>query len=282
MEHCWISAHLFHTGDLNRLLNELAGPLIQRIGAPAFFIRYWEGGPHIRLRIYVNEADDPAVRRLLEEESSAFFSRHPSDHNGLQYILYEPEISRYGNAQSIHWAERQFAASTAYVLHHIAQESAWNISAALLHAIRLNVGLLYALEVESAVVLGICGQFVRAWLPRLYDPTGDPAGQEAYYTRLIQERFAMYAPTLTSAVSRLWQEITAGGAEEQLQRFIARSREVFRRYRELGIDGEQLQRITGSFLHMGHNRLGLSNLDEAYIMFFTLKSLEHIYEHVDR
>ena len=66
MNHSWLSLHFFHHGDLDRLLVECVGPLVlalKREGAIAesFFLRYWNGGPHIRLRLAVSPeiASDP-------------------------------------------------------------------------------------------------------------------------------------------------------------------------------------------------------------------------------
>jgi len=294
MQDTWLSAHLFYAGHPHLLLNHLVTPLIQRNGYRAFFIRYWEGGPHIRLRIYVNEADIPNVKAGLEAAATGFFAQHPSQRNDalyagaplqpndtVQYISYQPETARYGNAQSICWAEQQFVASSCYVLQHIRDTPSWDSSVALLHAIRLNMALLHAMQAERAVVLDTCSRFIQAWLPRLYDRSREASAQELHYRQLLQERFAAHAPALTAATQELWQDMKQERAAPALQHFITHNRAVFRQYRVLGFTALQLVPIAGSFMHMGHNRLGVSNLDEAYIMFFTLKCMEHIYAGMD-
>jgi hypothetical protein len=51
----WLSLHLFHTGDLDALLTDAVAPAIGELGEMGlrqwFFIRYWNGGPHLRLRL---------------------------------------------------------------------------------------------------------------------------------------------------------------------------------------------------------------------------------------
>lgn len=290
MQHTWLSAHLFYAGTPSVLLNNLVTPLLQSTGWKAFFVRYWEGGPHIRLRISVKEQGLQDAKALLALYSSHFFEQHPScrddagykqvklfPNDTLQYIPYEPEIDRYGNAGSISWAERQFAASSAYVLAHIHDTSSWDDSVALLHAIRMNMALLFALGEGEELTLYICRRFVQAWLPRLYDPAADPVSQQQCYTRSLQSRFDAYAGSLTSATAWLWENMGMGTAEDRLEAFITANRKIFSQYRRLNFDQNKYADIIGSFIHMGHNRLGISNFDEAYIMFLTLKCMEHIY-----
>ncbi|WP_256105419.1 lantibiotic dehydratase C-terminal domain-containing protein [Streptomyces sp. ODS05-4] len=78
----WVSAHIYHQGDLDRLLVELVQPLLSEVpgGAPEFFfLRYWEGGPHLRLRLRATEhARADALRRLVCDRVGDYLARHPS------------------------------------------------------------------------------------------------------------------------------------------------------------------------------------------------------------
>src|SRR5689334_16190255 len=84
----WMSAHLYYQGPLDLLLRELVVPLVRDLGgrgllAQHFFLRYWQGGPHLRLRLRPVERDGaPAVvRRAVENAASGVFSKYPSpDH----------------------------------------------------------------------------------------------------------------------------------------------------------------------------------------------------------
>ena len=290
MQRTWLSAHLFYAGDLHHLLRHLVIPLLQRTGYPAFFIRYWEYGPHIRLRLHVPETAMQEAKRLLYDASQVYFSSHPSrrddaayngrlllPNNTLQFIAYEPEVQRYGNFQSIQWAEQQFVASSDYILEQVADIPAWMGTAALLQAIKLNIAVMYALQEEKEMNLDTCRRFIRGWLPRLYDPYKERLQQEQHYMALFQARFEQYAGALNTAALELWQELSRNACEPRLQIFMEHNHHIFQQYKILGLDTIRLQDIVGSFMHMGHNRLGISNQDEAYIMFFTLKCLEFIY-----
>lgn len=282
MEHTWLSAHIFYTGHPHLLLNDLVSPLLEHTGYSAFFIRYWENGPHIRLRMQVEDDEINRVKILLADHCSSFFARYPAlhRHDALQFIPYQPEVQRYGNAQSLPWAERQFMASSVYVLQHLRNTPSWDDSVALPHAIRLNMALLFSLQEDQDFTLHCCRSFIKAWMPRLFDPAKDALAQEQHYTTLMQSRFDPHAAALTSATASLWESMEQGKAEPALQTFIRHNAEIFSQYRRIGFDPNRYAGIIGSFMHMGHNRLGVSNLDEAYIMFFTFKCMEHIYAHM--
>lgn len=271
MQRNWLSAHLFYSGDLRTLLLDMVLPFLRDTCYRAFFIRYGEGGPHIRLRLLTDEADTGIVLSQLIQAGRAIHGLT------IQYITYEPEITRYGNQDSIAWAEEQFICSSTYVLTILDSRREWDASSALLEALKMNIAIGSALDVAGLEMIAICRQFIHQWLPRLYDRNKPAAGQEQYYMALLETRFSHYAEFLLPVTAALWEELCEGKADPVLQTFMQSNRQVFEAYKQLGFDERSMRDITGSFMHMGHNRLGISNLDEAYIMFFTLKCLENVY-----
>ncbi|SFM58310.1 thiopeptide-type bacteriocin biosynthesis domain-containing protein [Chitinophaga sp. YR627] len=271
MQRNWLSAHLFYSGDLRTLLLDMVLPFLSDTCYRAFFIRYGEGGPHIRLRLLTDEADPAIVQSQLIQAGKEI--------QGLtiQFITYEAEIVRYGNQDSIAWAEEQFICSSSYVLTILDGRREWDASSALLEALKMNIAMAGALDVAGLEMMAICRQFIHQWLPRLYDRSKPAAAQEQYYMALLETRFSHYAELLLPVTAVLWEELCEGKADPVLQTFMQSNRQVFEAYKQLGFDERCMRDITGSFMHMGHNRLGISNLDEAYIMFFTLKCLENVY-----
>lgn len=98
----WVSLHLFHAGDLDRLLVECLHPLASRMrdrGAIAdfFYLRYWNGGPHIRLRLLASPADAPGVSDAVGAEFRTYSGEHPGppvspdDHLGPSEWLHAIE-----------------------------------------------------------------------------------------------------------------------------------------------------------------------------------------------
>jgi hypothetical protein len=79
----WIDAKLFFHGDLNTLLTQLLHPMVRDLHAEGLqegchFIRHWNGGPHVRLRLRTSPGSRGSLERALSERSSAFFRTRPS------------------------------------------------------------------------------------------------------------------------------------------------------------------------------------------------------------
>lgn len=142
----WVSAHLFYHADLDDLLVHLVDPLVRELSgttaADWFYLRYWDGGPHVRLRILcADDKDRPRVEETIRCHAGRFFVSHPSrgswnedsyrriaeqlarmegldthaalyPDNSLRFIGYEPEFARYGTGRSISAAERHFGDSS--------------------------------------------------------------------------------------------------------------------------------------------------------------------------
>jgi thiopeptide-type bacteriocin biosynthesis protein len=157
----WLAAHVFYNGIQSKLLLDGIVPLIEELRARQlirhyFFIRYWERGFHIRLRLLpapdVSHADlraivDPGLEGYLaacpslypntDTHMAPYYTtlfemeygkeelqrRYGEDgripyypNNSVQYIPYEPEYARYGGPAGIELAERHFEASSDIVL----------------------------------------------------------------------------------------------------------------------------------------------------------------------
>jgi hypothetical protein len=96
----WISVHVFYDGDLDLVITDLLATVQDRLddaaaGEGLFFLRYWEGGPHLRIRALPapGRADD--VRRVVSGATGDFLSRLPSPTRGTQadYDLYAPAMA---------------------------------------------------------------------------------------------------------------------------------------------------------------------------------------------
>lgn len=148
----WVSAHLFHQGDLTHLAVQLVGPLTVELLADGlvtrwFFLRYWEGGQHIRFRAL---PVDPGARGEVEartvERAQRYFARYPAadrmrpveyaqlaralasaeqvdgyadqmyPNNSLVFLPYRREHERYGHGRAMETVERHFAESSRIAL----------------------------------------------------------------------------------------------------------------------------------------------------------------------
>ncbi|MCX4553325.1 MULTISPECIES: lantibiotic dehydratase C-terminal domain-containing protein [unclassified Streptomyces] len=80
----WVCAHIFYDTDQDLLLTDCVRPLVGTLTDDGlvqryFFLRYWEGGPHVRLRLLpARTADRAEVERRAVERIEAFLARSPA------------------------------------------------------------------------------------------------------------------------------------------------------------------------------------------------------------
>jgi thiopeptide-type bacteriocin biosynthesis protein len=150
----WVSAHLFHRGDLDRLLTECVAPLVAELDTEVtgwFFLRYWEGGPHLRLRLRPRRPEHTEqIRQVVLEHGGRYLTAHPSppapyareqyqataarlataermaSHDTLlrpddtvEFIDYRPEYDCYGQPRALTAAEEHFVTSSTIALEVI-------------------------------------------------------------------------------------------------------------------------------------------------------------------
>ncbi|WP_028193596.1 lantibiotic dehydratase C-terminal domain-containing protein [Salinispora pacifica] len=147
----WLSVHLFYQGDLDPLLTGLAGPVSRELSEAGlvrqtFFLRYWDGGPHVRWRLRPTEPDAALpLRTLLRERCQNWLAARPSPtlldaetyersagqlarwertgrphrlqpNNTMAFVPYVREESRYGTGGSAAAVEQHFTESTELAL----------------------------------------------------------------------------------------------------------------------------------------------------------------------
>ncbi|MGK5500625.1 lantibiotic dehydratase C-terminal domain-containing protein [Streptomyces sp. URMC 125] len=152
----WVCAHIFYDTDQDALLTECARPLVRELTADGlvqryFFLRYWEGGPHVRLRLLpLRTADRAEVERRAARRIRAFLADTPAadvvdrsrfaqvargladlegrpghDHvvrpnNSVDFPAYEREHGDYGYGAAIGAVERHFHESSELALSVVA------------------------------------------------------------------------------------------------------------------------------------------------------------------
>ncbi|MFI1330285.1 lantibiotic dehydratase C-terminal domain-containing protein [Streptomyces sp. NPDC020845] len=148
----WAAVHLFHQGDLDTLLLDAVAPALTGLAQAGrihghFFLRYWEGGPHLRVRVLSGEPAQPVqpvhngsqdIATELADRWNAWLGDHPSPrsvdeaaylrfateaatreglpgyepwrglHDRAEVRGYLPEHDRYGSGASLAAVERHF------------------------------------------------------------------------------------------------------------------------------------------------------------------------------
>ncbi|RKN32221.1 lantibiotic dehydratase C-terminal domain-containing protein [Micromonospora musae] len=153
----WVSAHAFYQGDQDHLLVEAVDPLVTELmsggrAAGWFYLRYWDGGPHVRLRLLPADGVDPdEIREATDKQLDGYFRDHPSDpvmtadsyaetaamlaaweqvapgftslqpNDSVAYVPYRREHHRYGHGAAIEAVERHFVQSSALAMRLLRQ-----------------------------------------------------------------------------------------------------------------------------------------------------------------
>jgi hypothetical protein len=151
----WVSAHLYFHGDQDAVIVGAVRPAVERLRRAGlaegfFFLRYWEGGPHVRLRVLTRPEQVDQARSVIEETVEGFYRASPSassmtaqeyadtapglaalermddydtvlhPDNSLAFIDYVPEVEAFGTGRSLEAVERQLMAGSALALELIA------------------------------------------------------------------------------------------------------------------------------------------------------------------
>ncbi|MFE2015028.1 thiopeptide-type bacteriocin biosynthesis protein [Streptomyces sp. NPDC059491] len=272
----WTAWHL-HLGTTarsahDRVVTDVIGPTVRELapGTPWFFIRYWQSGPHLRLRVGGLDAAararveaalgerlavagapapgeeplDPAAYRSGAERLAA--AGETGENTSVKALLppgvhpavYEPEFDRYGGAALMPAAESLFTLSSGLVL------------AALPKVTGERQRALLALRGTVAVAAAV----------------GDPAERAYYYAHGLGAWRAWAAEAghpagLLDTITRIEGAVTLDpGAHGPFAGWHAR----------LAAHADEIRAhstvhpgmVLFSHAHMLHNRLGLSLLEE--------------------
>ena len=174
----WCSKHFFY--HLEEKHDELLVKLVRCLDdykltgdiEKYFFIRYWEGGPHLRLRYQLTETGNhkhldseleqvaytfweqfPTTNQLSQERYNTIFAEVPDSDSSMEKQLYpsekivdipyHPEVERYGSGELMELSEQLFEQSS-----YIAVDIIWRVTGQTSSSRRLILccGLLVELE----------------------------------------------------------------------------------------------------------------------------------------
>jgi hypothetical protein len=299
----WLSLHIYLSGvpETEAFMEEQLAPRLRGWTASAlldswFFIRYWEGGPHIRVRLAGPiAADAEAVRAELAQATRDYliadpvtrevyyrahsFDGQPVDHEALPWheqgsvvqVPYEAEIQRYGGIEALGASERLFGLSSSIAMsvvkatrHDMAKRAS------------LSFGLMAASILATRVSLNAMGQFFRhyaAFWASYHGAPVAPAGAGVAAT-----------PGQVEALQRLVRQVSRGAEALDLHsrwaRGVAEFVDELDQLRGAGVlvspfDGKPavdeqrygmaVQNILSSQIHMLNNRLGIVPASEQVL-----------------
>lgn len=205
----WLSAHLFYNEPLETFLIKAVNPYIKSvlktgIAESYFYVRYWEQGPHIRLR-FKGEASalEEVLKPNLTEHFQAYFDAKPSEreepdypenfpeelhwlpNNSIAFQDYEPEVNRYGGIKGVAFSEGQFQLSSATVLNYLVENTKdENYHEILGAAIRLHLGFAYSIGMNKEEMIAFFNMIFENWLPRSFEIFKDNTPDEVVVNKM--------------------------------------------------------------------------------------------------
>lgn len=277
----WRAWHL-HTASSDRTVHdrvatEVVHPVVAEFpGRPWFFLRYWHGGPHVRLRLGDLDAAEAAraerlladrladAGRLREGESPldpeeyarsarrlAEGGDEPTHHEvtgllepGVHRFDYHPEYERYGGRELMPATEHLFQLSSRLVLAFLRREPSTGARAMLALSAGVAAGRALGDDGEAAAYYAHGLRAWREWATGFgyAEPQLDEIHRAARPTDRLRARLA--APESARPLAA-WEEALTGLAR--------------RVRRETALHPAQ---VIVSHVHMLHNRLGLRVVEE--------------------
>lgn len=314
----WLSLHLFYAQPWEKLILEVIKPvcenlLQQRLITQFFFIRYWEGGPHIRLRLK-GEANvlKSKVDVTVRQHFLKFIKDHPSirqepvginslsvqswyDNNTIQSVAYKPETDRYGGLHGLPIAERQFGASSRAVIEAMATSIAWSSARALGVAVQMHLSFIHTAGISKNEAVSFFSWIAQNWLPTAINKrisAKDYQLEKDKTLHLFEDRFSKQQESLLPFCLKFWNALQAGVPfdSEWINQWIKEVRLIFASLKEQNEADKLIQprilhpekipqsnrtlwSLFDSYIHMTNNRLGLLNSEESYIAFLLHKIL---------
>lgn len=276
MQKIWNTYYLYHQGSADLVLKEIVHPSIQDIQDSLgneiqfFFIRYFENGYHIRLRLFLSPEESSEFLPLLKKYISMY-----EYSNGINIILkeaeYTPETERYGNADTIGFAESQFYASSRFVLHNLIQSNNLTSSERYLLAIEAHLTFFKGMGISQNHCQELCQKFVESWLPGPF--SHDLIEQEQNRRGILsafERQFNAYRILLHESTAEFWNSLDYT-TDPFIEQFLKTNNEIWKGYSHSQLPPEIVDEALLSFIHMTNNRLGIVNSEESYLLFLIMK-----------
>jgi thiopeptide-type bacteriocin biosynthesis protein len=301
----WMALHI-HLSDpvlATRFLVEWLHPRLRALHEGGriqrwFYLHYWDGGPHLRVRVQGLAATErpawqaavaeatPAWRAPNPPQREAFYGNHgfdgqPVDATALPWfeegtvrvVDYEPEYRRYGGAPALAVAERLFHTSSELALRQLGAALV-RPGQRLAQALRLMPAWGRAVAGDDlAGLAAYFGRYAAFWAS--YSPQTQALADTLQDTAPLPAAEAQsLAPALGAAPHRL------DSASRLLHGALAEARGAWaglyasgelispfdgRVVRDPGLYRASLEAIVGSLMHMHHNRLGLVPAQELLL-----------------
>ncbi|RFS26883.1 hypothetical protein DVR12_03615 [Chitinophaga silvatica] len=301
----WLAVYIYLEGSFEYYLSKRVLPLARKLKRQKyidkyFFIRYSDIGPHIRLRFYGSSHNiERYVKPQLELWLNSLQIEDVIHYNILKYVYqdYEPEYSRYGEEQAMTIAETQFYSSSQTILKAITYKSEDYNSWAIGFALKMHLCFIMSTGLCRSEAEILLQDVFKSWLfsaTQILKNIDNTSYLEKSETiiQAFENNYDKQKKNLGIGLDNFLSKIrnedfkNIGWAKS----WITTSKKTHKDLNKLLYQGKlfadwnfEVQEsykiifIYGSYIHMTNNRLGILNIDEAFIAFLLLKLLDKVY-----
>jgi hypothetical protein len=296
----WLSVHLYYNEPWEIFLTKAVHPFVETLLQTGivqhyFYIRYWERGPHIRLRLYGEQATlEKVLKPSLSEHFKNYFEWHPSEriepklppnakesylwlpNNSIQFIEYTPELLRYCGVLGMEVSEQQFSTSSQVVLSSIKRTGVqhWDNNSAMGVAIKLHLSLAHIVGMDLGQAALFFKQVFHHWLPEAFRynrkrlTSKQFEDQSESMLQTFEQSFQAQREALVSYHAALWEalENDADFEENELHEWLAANRIMQEKLDDYFDTGRLIPRPTELLLRT------TLKLDSKTHLFWTLYS----------
>lgn len=230
----WISIHLHTMQNFDHFIRGGIRPVLETLETNFgikryFFIRYFERGPHIRLRVYMPENTiENDVRKFLSEYFLAYFKKKPFNKAMALDLLnkvpnslptenfyfgdYKPEYERYGGIEGVHLAEEVFVLSSRVVMQKLDEALSEDYSECIGTAIKMHIVFLYQVLTRHEII-HVLNNTIQMWIKRATRSGLEKQGnilENADVLRAFERSFIKERENLTKIIRNFWALLEDG------------------------------------------------------------------------
>lgn len=284
----WMSYHIFYFDAFlqEKILCDCIVPMMRRYLEEEkvkkwFFIRYWEGGPHIRLRFYdrtgVKEEvletllayvrDHPSISPLTREQyykGHTFDGKHIDEEslpwygdNVVVSIAYEREYERYGGEKAILYCENIFMKSS-------------EISVDLIEVTGNNIGMRISVAMNLVLTMLYQAKIHPGYFFHYYKKFWDDFFSNEPITKQYIKRLNVANRIKKVKDQQMQEDSLCGRWYHMIEEDMNAIEDIW------SCDKNRVYGICISLVHMFHNRLGIIPNMERQIATQFVKEMEEM------
>ncbi|MBX7047405.1 MAG: thiopeptide-type bacteriocin biosynthesis protein [Ignavibacteria bacterium] len=302
----WISLYVYYHPPYDELLKSIYSLILKlkkdKLLLKFFFIRYWEKGFHIRLRLLVYPMNRKEVLHDAKEHINSFLKSKPADYstypqntdiqNKAISKKYIPELERYGGKKCIKLSESQFELSSSVVLKILRKYDRLSYQISFYNAIKYHIFLLKAFELSKNEAENLISYYTTIWSSSIIGKFEGCDSLENILNRFTllyttqKKTFKLMVKSINEeyenkdGITNAWikglKKIHAGLKKSCGKNHFFIGRKYI--YDDTLKGEKKVYMLLPSYMHMMNNRLSIPNQDEAFISFIINQNLSQLFK----